>query len=70
MQNEINDALEGDKDLDKKIYASDLNGVAQEDFILPINNNYSMGNVAFGLVQNAKVLTFLRKTAKLNGTGK
>ena len=57
MQNESEETLEGDTDLDKQIVKLDvLDILTHEKFILSIHINASVGNVAFGLVHNAKSL--------------
>ena len=56
MQEEDENALEGDKDLDKKFNLGELNVIAYEDLILSINTNYSLGKVGLGLVRNVKSL--------------
>ena len=51
MQQEDDNALEGDMDLNEKITELvELNKVAHEDLILHISTNSSVGKVAFELV--------------------
>ena len=55
MQEEYQNALEGDEGLDKKIVKlGELNELAYEDLILLINTSSSVGKVGFGLVKNVK----------------
>ena len=49
----------------KIIKLGDLNELAYEDLILPINTNSSVGKVMLGLVRNFKSLEFLKGNAKL-----
>ena len=66
MQEEYENALEGDDDLDKKIVKlGELNELAYEDLILSINTSYSVGKVAFRLVKNAKSEDFLEGNCKV-----
>ena len=51
MQEEYENALEGDMVLNKKIIKLDeLNELAYENLILSINTSSSVGKVAFGVV--------------------
>ena len=66
MQDEYENALEGDMDLNKKIAKlGELNELACEDLILSIKTNFSVGKVAFGLGQNAKSAEFLEGNCKI-----
>ena len=66
IQDEYENALEGDKDLDKKIVKLDeLNELAYEDLILLLNPNSSVGRVTFELVRNEKSADFLEESCKI-----
>ena len=59
MQDESENAVEGDMDLYKNIIKlGKLNEVAHEDLILSINTDSSLGTIVFRLVRNAKSLEF------------
>ena len=57
MQEEYENALQGGKNLNKKIIKlGKSNKIAYEDLIFSIDTDFSVGKVAFGLVKNAKSL--------------
>ena len=65
MQNEHNNALNGDTDLDKKIVKLFELNELYEDLILWIITSSSVGKVTFGLVRNVKSADFLEGNSKI-----
>ena len=66
IQEEYENALEGDDDLNKKIVKlCELDELAYEDLILSIKTSSSVGKVAFGLVKNVKREDFLEGNCKV-----
>ena len=65
-QDEYKNALDGDIDLDKKIIKlGELNELAHEGLILPINTSSSVGKGALGLLKNAKSEDFSEENCKV-----
>ena len=66
MQDEYENAVEGDTDLDEKVVKlGEWNELAYEDLILSINVSSSIGKVMLGKVKKAKSEDFLEENCKV-----